>query len=109
MAIRVHFPADVNPDPDAKYHRSMAEAFPCAAQLDITVRRFSAPSRLSVWLAAALMLLICLATSGCGSAEAQAHHDSTDLQHEPDAARACPDMTPVWIDTSTVECFKEKL
>ena len=112
MAIRMHFPADVNPDPDAKFARGMAEAFPFDPKLTITARRFPAPNRPGLWLCAALLVLNTLAMSGCGSAEAQpasASISAADIKRAAAGAWHCPGMHAEWIDETTVQCLKESL
>ncbi|WP_315128048.1 hypothetical protein [Comamonas antarctica] len=109
MAIRMIFPADVNPDPDAKFARGMAEAFPFDPHLSLAPAGFPVPNRPSLWLCAALMVLITLALSGCGSAEAQpasASITAEDIKRAAAGAWNCPGMHAEWEGT-TVYCLKE--
>lgn len=111
MAIRMHFPADVNPDPDAKFSRGMAEAFPLDPTLTAAPRRFPVPNRPSLWLGAALLVLISLAMSGCDSAEAQppsAGITAEDIKRAAAGVWNCPGMHAEWEGT-TVYCLKESL
>ncbi|WP_200844023.1 hypothetical protein [Pantoea sp. 18069] len=113
MAIRMTFPSDVNPEPDAKYSRGMAEAFPFNPHLAASPRRFPVPNRPAFWIAAAMLVLITLAMSACGSAEAQPTSASisisisaADLKRAAAGAWNCPGMHAEWEGT-TVYCLKE--
>jgi len=66
------------------------------------------PNRPTAWLAAALLVLICLALSACSSAEAQEPSASAaDQRHAASSARACPPGQHVdWEDASTMRCLK---
>lgn len=111
MAIRMHFPADVNPEPDAKFARGMAEAFPVHPHLTTAQERFPVPNRPGFWLIAALIVLISLALSGCSSAEAQptsASITAEDIKRAAAGAWNCPGMHAEWEGT-TVYCLKESL
>lgn len=109
MTIRVPFPADVNPEPEAKYHRSMAQAFPGAPHLATAERGFPRPNRPSLWLIAAVLVLISLALSGCGSAEAtEQSANPSELRRAAAAAWLCPGMHAEWLDETTARCLKER-
>lgn len=111
MAIRVSFPADVNPEPEAKFSRRMAEAFPFDPHLTPETRAFPVPNRPGAWLIAALLVTMCLALSGCSGAEAQERTTSaspTELKRAAASAWNCPGMHAEWLDDTTVQCLKEK-
>lgn len=110
MAIRMHFPSDVNPEPEATFKRGMAQAFPADPHLTPAPRRFPVPNRPDLWLGAALLVLITLAMSGCGSAEAQpasASISAADIKRAAAGAWHCPGMHAEWLDETTVQCLKE--
>lgn len=108
MAIRTPFPADVNPEPEAKFARGMADAFPFDPQLTPAPRRFPIPNRPAPWLIAAMFVLICLTLSGCGGAEAQERIASAaELKRAAAGAWNCPGMHANWISDTQVECLKE--
>ncbi len=108
MAIRMPFPADVNPEPDAKFARGMADAFPTDLHLSPALRRFPMPNRPTTWLIAAMLVLICLALSGCGGAEAHERSASAaELKRAAAGAWNCPGMHAEWLDDKTVQCLKE--
>lgn len=112
MAIRMHFPSDVNPEPEATFKRGMAQAFPADPHLTPAPRRFPVPNRPDLWLGAALLVLITLAMSGCGSAEAQpasASISAADIKRAAAGAWHCPGMHAEWLDETTVQCLKESL
>ena len=108
MAIRMSFPADVNPDPDAEYPRSMAQAFPFDPHLTPQPSRLDLLNRPGLWIAALLVALICLTLTGCSSAEAQEPSASAaDQRHAASSARACPPGQHVdWEDATTMRCLK---
>lgn len=109
MAIRVPFPADVNPEPDATYKRGMAQAFPADPHLSPAPRRFPVPNRPTPWLIAAMLVLIGLALSGCSGATAQDLGPAPfDLRQAAKNEFACPGMHAEWQDDATVRCLKEK-
>lgn len=109
MAIRTNFPADVNPDPDAKSWRGMADAFPFDHQLTPAPRRFPMPNRPSTWLVAAMLVLITMVLSGCSGATAQDLGPAPfDLRQAAKNEFACPGMHAEWQDDATVRCLKEK-
>ena len=57
-------------------------------------------------------MLITLAMSGCGSAEAQpasASISAADIKRAAAGAWHCPGMHAEWIDETTVQCLKESL
>lgn len=108
MAIRTPFPADVNPEPEAKFARGMADAFPSDPHLSAAPRRFPVPNRPTPWLIAAMLVLVCLALSGCGGAEAQERSASAaELKRAAAGAWQCPGMHAEWLDQTTVRCLKE--
>ena len=112
MAIRMPFPSDVNPEPEAAYKRGMAQAFPADPKLTTALRRFPVPNRPGLWLGAALLVLITLALSGCGSAEAQpasASITAAEIKRAAAGAWHCPGMHAEWLDATTVQCLKESL
>lgn len=106
MAIRMPFPADVNPDPDAKYCRTLGEAFPHDASRAAAVQTFRRKSGAGLWLAAAVLVAATLALSGCSGAEAQERSASaSELRRAAAGLWSCPGMTAVWLDDSTVQCL----
>ncbi|MNZ90134.1 hypothetical protein D3C78_1090880 [compost metagenome] len=106
MAVRVPFPANVNPEPDANFARGMADAFPSDPHLSAAPRRFPIPTRPTPWLIAAMLVLICLTLSGCGGAEAQERSASaSELRRAAAGLWLCPGMTAVWLDDSTAQCL----
>lgn len=111
MATRMPFPADVNPEPEATFKRGMADAFPFDPNLSAAPRRFPVPNRPGFWLAAALLVLISLALSGCSGAEAQERGASSfsaeDIKRAAAGAWNCPGMHAEWEGT-TVYCLKER-
>lgn len=111
MTKHMPFPADVNPDPDAKYSRGTAEAFPFDPQLTPALERFPVPNRPGFWLIAALLVLISLAMSGCSGATAQDSTKPAQALNVSQAARdafACPGMHADWLNETTVRCLKER-
>jgi hypothetical protein len=108
MTVRMPFPDDVNPDPDAMYPRSLAEAFPHDPQITPMPKRKLIPNRPTAWLIATLMVLICLTLTGCSSAEAQEPSASAADQRQADSsAQACPPGQHVeWVDGTTMQCLK---
>lgn len=65
-----------------------------------------APNRPTAWLVAAVLVLVCLALSGCSSAEAQEPSASPlDLKRLAAEAWNCPGMHAVWLDETTVQCL----
>jgi len=109
LAIRMPFPAGVCADPDAKYRRTLAEAFPSDARQAVAMQSFPTKKDTARWLiSAVLVLLISLVLSGCSGAEAQEVPVSPqELRRAAAAAFYCPGMTAVWLDESTVQCLKE--
>lgn len=94
-----------NPDPDARYRRTLAEAFPCDARQAVAFFDVSRPPRYGRWLALVLGLLLLAAMAGCGQAEAQQPQPQPQPQPTAQeqrlaraAARACQGLTPVWQD-----------
>lgn len=118
MAIRVTFPADVNPEPEAKFSRCMRDAFPQDPHLTVTSTRWPTPNRPSLWLLAALLVLVCLAMSGCSGAEAQERgvraavdQDVAPLSRQETGAQAAcgPGATVSWVSDTEHECLRETL
>ena len=110
MAIRMHFPSDVNPEPEATFKRGMAQAFPADPHLTPAPRRFPVPNRPGFWLGAALLAVSTLSLYGCGSAEAQpasASITAADIKRAAAGAWHCPGMHAEWLDETTVQCLKE--
>lgn len=101
--IRMPFPADVNPQPDAKFYRQSSEAFRCNASEAVAMQSFTKKTRHGRWLAVALLCIFAVALAGC-SAEAYPAMNAKDMG----ASQACEGMTAVWISATEVECFKEK-
>lgn len=90
-----------NPDPDARYRRTLAEAFPCDARQAVAFFDVSRPPRYGRWLALVLVLLVVLALAGCSQAEAQEPQPMPTAQEQRiahGAARACEGGTPIWQD-----------
>ena len=98
-----------NPDPDARYRRTLAEAFPCDARQAVAFFNVSRPPRYGRWLALVLGLLVVLAMAGCSQAEAQQQPQPTPEEQRlaRAAARACEGLTPVF-EAGSVSCFKER-
>lgn len=86
-----------NPDPDARYRRTLAEAFPCDARQAVAFFDVSRPPRYGRWLALVVGLLVVLALAGCSPAEAQ-EPTAQEQRQARGAARACEGLTPVWQD-----------
>lgn len=110
MAKRVPFPEDVCSSPDARYYRTLAEAFPCGPREAITVQRFE-PPRAWIWIVLAVLVLgIGAGLSGCSAQAADAPVTTTaaDLKRAAAGAWLCPGMHAEWIDSQTVQCLKEK-
>lgn len=106
MAIRMTFPDDVNPDPEATYSRSMLDAFPFDPHLSATARRLPAKKHLGLWLVTALFVALAIVLTGCGSAEAQEPSASpSELRRIAAEAWNCPGMHAVWLDETTVQCL----
>jgi hypothetical protein len=100
-----------NPDPDARYRRTLAEAFPCDARQAVAFFDVSRPTRYGRWLALVLALvlalLVALALTSCSQAGAQEPTPTPEEQRiERAAARACEGLTPVFDNGSWV-CLKE--
>jgi hypothetical protein len=97
-----------NPDPDARYRRTLAEAFPCDARQAVAFFDVSRPPRYGRWLALVLVVLMVLAMAGCSPAEAQEPQPTAQEQRlARAAARACEGLTPVF-EAGSVSCFKER-
>lgn len=97
-----------NPEPDARYRRTLAEAFPCDARQAVAFFDVSRPPRYGRWLALALGLLVALAMAGCSPAEAQEPQATPQEQRlARAAARACEGGTPIWQDGFHT-CAQEK-
>lgn len=98
-----------NPDPDARYRRTLAEAFPCDARQAVAFFDVSRPPRYGRWLALVLAVLGLLAMVGCSQAEAQQSQPTAQEQRiARAAARACEGLTPVWQDDGSHTCLKER-
>ena len=96
-----------NPDPDARYRRTLAEAFPCDARQAVAVFAVSRPPRYGRWLALVLAVLGLLAMVGCSQAEAQQPQPTAQEQRiARGAARACEGLTPVF-ENGSHTCHKE--
>ncbi|KAA9173023.1 hypothetical protein F3K36_16390 [Delftia sp. BR1] len=96
-----------NPDPDARYRRTLAEAFPCDARQAVAFFDVSRPPRYGRWLALVLAVLGLLAMVGCSQAEAQQPQPTAQEQRTARAAaRACEGLTPVF-ENGSVSCLKE--
>lgn len=102
--IKMKFPDDVNPQPDAKYYRQSSDAFLCNAREARATQSFPKPNRPGVWLTIAMMVLIGLALYGCSPDESMAL-----TSNDNGAAMACEGMTAVWVSATEVECLKETL
>ena len=97
-----------NPDPDARYRRTLAEAFPCDARQAVAFFEVSRPPRYGRWLALVLAALLLLALSGCSQAGAQEPTPTPEEQRiARAAARACEGLTPVY-EAGSFSCFKER-
>lgn len=98
-----------NPDPDARYRRTLAEAFPCDARQAVAFFDVSRPPRYGRWLALVLAVLLLAALNGCSQAEAQHPQPTAQEQRMARAAaRACEGLTPVWQDDGSHTCLKER-
>lgn len=108
MSTRMPFPADVNPDPDAEYPRSMAQAFPFDPHLTPQSSRLEFLNRPGLWIAVLLVALACVTLTGCSSAEAQEPRASVADQRRADSsAHACPRGQHVeWVDDATMQCLR---
>lgn len=96
-----------NPDPDARYRRTLAEAFPCDARQAVAFFDVSRPPRYGRWLALVLVLLVVLAMAGCADAGAQESLPTPEEQRiARAAARACEGLTPVF-ENGSYTCHKE--
>lgn len=96
-----------NPDPDARYRRTLAEAFPCDARQALAFFDVSRPPRYGRWLALVLAGLLLLTLSGCADAGAQEPQPTAGEQRiARGAARACEGLTPVF-DNGSLSCLKE--
>lgn len=96
-----------NPDPDARYRRTLAEAFPCDARQAVAFFDVSRPPRYGRWLALVLGLLLLAAMAGCAQAEAQEPQPPAQEQRiARAAARACEGLTPVF-EHGSLRCLKE--
>lgn len=97
-----------NPDPDARYRRTLAEAFPFDARQAVAFFDVSRPPRYGRWLALVLGLVFLAAMAGCSQAEAQQPQPTAQEQRiARGAARACEGLTPVFDNGSWV-CLKER-
>lgn len=97
-----------NPDPDARYRRTLAEAFPCDARQAVAFFDVSRPPRYGRWLALVLAVLLLAALTGCADAGAQEPQPTAQEQRlARGAARACEGLTPVFDNGSWV-CLKER-
>lgn len=96
-------------NPDARYRRTLAEAFPCDARQAVAFFDVSRPPRYGRWLALVLAVLLIAALTGCSRAEAQEPQPTPQEQRiARGAARACQGLTPVWQDGGSHICLKER-
>jgi hypothetical protein len=96
-----------NPDPDARYRRTLAEAFPCDARQAVAFFDVSRPPRYGRWLAVVLAVLAIVAMAGCSQAEAQQPQPTAQEQRLARAAtKACEGLTPVF-ENGSLTCHKE--
>ncbi|MFC4923038.1 hypothetical protein [Delftia deserti] len=96
-----------NPDPDARYRRTLAEAFPCDARQAVAFFDVSRPPRYGRWLAVVLAVLAIVAMAGCSQAEAQQPQPTAQEQRLARAAtQACEGLTPVF-ENGSLTCHKE--
>lgn len=108
MAQRVPFPADVCPEPDARYYRNLAEVPGlCNAVTAVAVTKHE-PPRLWRWvLLAVLVLGVGAALAGC---DARADAEQALTKAEIGAGKACgKGRVAVWTSAIEIECFKERL
>ena len=107
MAVKVPFPADVCPSPDARTYRTRAEAFLCDPREAVAVQRFE-PPKVWRWVLLALLVLgIGAVLAGC---DARADVEQPLTKAELGAVKACPKgQVPVWASATEMECFKERL
>ncbi|WP_333906116.1 hypothetical protein [Delftia acidovorans] len=97
-----------NPDPDARYRRTLAEAFPCDARQAVAFFDVSRPPRYGRWLALVLAVLALVAIAGCSKAEAQEPQPTLEEQRTArGAVLACEGGTPIWADGFHT-CAREK-
>lgn len=103
---RIPFPADVCPEPTARYRRTLAEAFPYGAFEAVALHKMKHQPRYGRWLALALAAIVLAALAGC---TAQAAEESPLTKQELSAARACPKGYAVeWASPTEMQCLKEK-
>jgi len=108
MAIRVSPPTESHNDTTARFKRSLADAFPTGTQRIELPRRFPLPNRARAWLISALIAFNALTLTGCSGAEAQVVPlTKSELSRAAAGEWNCPGMTAVWIDESTVQCFRD--
>lgn len=106
---RIPFPVDVCPDPDARYRRTLAEAFPCSAFEAVAVHKMKRQPRYGRWLALALAALVLAALAGCSAQAADTPATTAaDLKRAAAGAWLCPGMEPIWLDDRTVQCLRRK-
>lgn len=112
MAKRVPFPEDVCSSPDARYYRTLAEAFPCGPREAIAVQRFE-PPRAWIWIVLAVLVLgIGAGLSGCSTSDStqfqpNPSNSMDDLKRAAAGAWLCPGMHAEWLNEKEVMCIKE--
>lgn len=107
---RIPFPADVCPEPTARYRRTLLEAFPCDARQAVAFHRPSKRSPRWPLVLAALLAGAALAMlAGCSAQAADTPATTAaDLKRAAAGAWLCPGMTAVWLDPQTVQCLKDR-
>lgn len=105
--IRVTPTERFNPDPDARYYRTLAEAFPCDAQQAVAFFDVSRNPRYGRWaVVVVLVILVAGSLAGCAK-EVQKPYQPTSKEQRA-AKRACDDGQAEWISKTEVMCLKEK-
>lgn len=100
-----------NPDPDARYHRTLAEAFPCGAAEAQAFFDVSRQPRYGRWFTLVLVVLIAAGSlASCTDAGAQEppqpHPTPQEQRLARAAAMACEGLTPVF-QNGSFTCHKE--
>lgn len=88
------------------YKRTTSEAFLCNAEEAQAFHYFPKKKHPGRWLAAILLTMICIALFGCAKPAPQPMPVSQE-RAIPKGACAKVDVG-IWIDATTIQCFKEK-
>lgn len=96
-----------NPDPDARYRRTLAEAFPCDARQAVAFFDVSRKPRYGRWaVAVVLVILVAGSLAGCAKEKHQSYQPTGKEQRA--AKRACDGGQAEWISKTEVQCLKER-